>query len=69
MELEALGWDDWFERHAREQLEGGLGVGRVAADHSRLYRLYTPDGRAQITLTFTPGKKNQQKALAYAARW
>ena len=44
MELEALGWNDWFEQHSREHTQRGLGVGRVAADHGRLYKLHTPEG-------------------------
>jgi ribosome biogenesis GTPase len=43
MELEALGWNDWFEQHSREHTQRGLGVGRVVADHGKLYRVHAPD--------------------------
>ena len=44
MNLEALGWDDFFAAHFEPHRREGLGAGRVFLQHNKFYQLYTGEG-------------------------
>ena len=44
MDLETLGWGDWFAEPFRSHAAQGLRPGRVAIPHNYLYQLYTAQG-------------------------
>ena len=44
VDLETLGWGDWFAEPFRPHAAEGLRPARVAIPHNYLYQLYTTEG-------------------------
>ena len=51
MELEHLGWNDFFEENFRQYADRGYGVGRVYLESRRSFWLYTKDGEIKADVS------------------
>ncbi|MDP2211125.1 MAG: ribosome small subunit-dependent GTPase A [Candidatus Aquicultor sp.] len=51
MDLESLGWNDFFEESFADYAEQGYLVGRVSAEHKHIYRVFTKDGELLATVS------------------
>lgn len=44
MNLQTLGWNDYFNSEFSKYIEQGYSVGRIALEHKRIYRIFTEKG-------------------------
>ncbi len=44
MNLQTLGWNDYFNNEFKKYTEQGYSVGRIGLEHKRMYRIFTENG-------------------------
>ncbi|MDI6816114.1 MAG: ribosome small subunit-dependent GTPase A [Actinomycetota bacterium] len=51
MDLESLGWNEFFEASFADHAEQGYLVGRISAEHKHIYRVFIEDGEILATVS------------------